>query len=88
MTPTTAARPSRRRASPAVHNFGIQEYMPYAEVVGDVFRINYRREGGHLFIDDTPGISVDIDEEKAKKYPYVMASLPVNRKEDGTLFHW
>jgi len=35
-----------------------------------------------------PGLGVDIDEEKAKEYPYERAYLPVNRKEDGTLFNW
>jgi mannonate dehydratase len=50
--------------------------------------VNYRFEAGHLHVDDTPGIGVDIDEEAAKKYPYSPASLPVARKADGTLFHW
>jgi mannonate dehydratase len=72
----------------AVNNFGIQEYMPHAETVNEVFQINYRYESGFMQIDDSPGIGVDIDEEKAKAYPYSMASLPVNRKTDGTLFHW
>jgi mannonate dehydratase len=72
----------------AVNNFGIQEYMPHADVVREVFKVNYLYDRGFLGIDDSPGIGVDIDEEKAKMYPYVMASLPVNRKLDGTLFHW
>jgi len=72
----------------AVNNFGVQEYMPHVEPCFDVFKINYRYRGGYCTIDDTPGIGVDIDEEKAKKYPYVAASLPVNRRTDGTLFHW
>jgi mannonate dehydratase len=72
----------------AINNFGIQEYMPHADVVGDVFTSDYRYENGCLVVGDTPGIGVDIDEEKAKKYPYAMASLPVNRKLDGTLYHW
>jgi mannonate dehydratase len=72
----------------AINNFGIQEFMPHAEVVNDVFTVNYRYDKGFMQIDDSPGIGVDIDEEKAKLYPYLMASLPVNRKTDGTLFHW
>jgi mannonate dehydratase len=72
----------------AVNNFGVQEYMPHVEPAFDVFKINYRYRGGYCTIDDTPGIGVDIDEEAAKKYPYVAASLPVNRRTDGTLFHW
>jgi mannonate dehydratase len=72
----------------AVNNFGIQEYMPHAEVVHDVFKVNYRCEGGYLRVDDVPGVGVDIDEERAKRYPYVPAALPVNRTLDGTLYHW
>jgi mannonate dehydratase len=72
----------------AINNFGIQEYMPQQDIVNDVFRVNYKYEDGYLTIDDSPGIGVDIDEAKAAKYPYTMASLPVNRKEDGTLFYW
>lgn len=72
----------------AINNFGIQEYMPHQEIVHEVFKINYRFEDGYMYIDDSPGIGVDIDEEKAKKYPYQMASLPINRKIDGTLFYW
>lgn len=72
----------------AINNFGIQEYMPHPARVNEVFRVNYRFEAGHLHIDDTPGIGVDIDEDAAKKFPYSPASLPVARKADGTLFHW
>ena len=72
----------------AVNNFGVQEYMPHVEPAFDVFKVNYRFDRGYCTIDDSPGIGVDIDEEKAKKYPYVAASLPVARRTDGTLFHW
>lgn len=72
----------------AVNNFGIQEYMPHQEIVHEVFTRNYRYENGFMYIDDTPGIGVEIDEEKAAQYPYQMACLPVNRKSDGTMFYW
>ncbi|MDD4032268.1 MAG: D-galactonate dehydratase family protein [Bacteroidales bacterium] len=72
----------------AINNFGLQEYMPHQEIVQEVFRINYQFEDGFLTIDNTPGIGVDIDEEKASKYPYSPASLPINRKMDGTMFYW
>jgi mannonate dehydratase len=72
----------------AINNFGVQEYMPHVDPAFDVFKVNYQFKSGYCTIDDTPGIGVDIDEEKAKKYPYVAASLPVNRRSDGTLFHW
>ncbi|WP_010663296.1 D-mannonate dehydratase ManD [Marinilabilia salmonicolor] len=72
----------------AINNFGIQEYMPHEEIVNEVFKTNYTFEDGYMYIDDTPGIGVDIDEEAAEKFPYNPASLPVNRKADGTLFYW
>ena len=72
----------------AINNFGIQEYMPQQEIVNEVFKINYQYSNGYMVIDDTPGIGVDIDEDSAKKYPYSMASLPVNRKPNGTMFYW
>lgn len=72
----------------AVNNFGIQEYMPHAAIVNEVFRVNYRYARGHMTVDDTPGIGVDIDEAAAARYPYSAASLPVARKLDGTLHYW
>jgi mannonate dehydratase len=72
----------------AINNFGIQEYMPHQEIVHEVFKINYSFKDGYLSIDDSPGIGVDIDEKKALKFPYEKASLPVNRKTDGTMFYW
>lgn len=72
----------------AINNFGIQEYMPHEEIVNEVFKTNYKFEDGYMYIDDTPGIGVDIDEKAAEKFPYSPASLPVNRKADGTLFYW
>jgi len=72
----------------AINNFGIQEYMLHADIVRDVFTTNYSYADGGLTVDDTPGIGVDIDEDRAAKYPYQMASLPVARKLDGTLWNW
>ncbi|MBO8131319.1 MAG: D-galactonate dehydratase family protein [Candidatus Marinimicrobia bacterium] len=72
----------------AINNFGIQEYMPHEEIVFDVFKVNYHYKNGYFYIGDEPGIGVDIDEEKAKKYPYKMASLPINRRFDGTITYW
>ncbi len=72
----------------AINNFGIQEHMPHQAVVGEVFKTNYNFDRGYLTIDDTPGIGVDIDEERAKAFPYSMACLPVARLTDGTLHCW
>jgi mannonate dehydratase len=41
-----------------------------------------------MFVGDTPGHGVDIDEALAAKYPYKPAYLPVARLEDGTMWNW
>ncbi|HCN64946.1 MAG TPA: bifunctional D-altronate/D-mannonate dehydratase [Pseudomonas sp.] len=71
-----------------VPNFGIQEHMPHDPLTEAVFPHAYRFEDGHFTPGDTPGHGVDIDETLAAQYPYKRASLPVNRLEDGTLWHW
>ncbi|MCW2101265.1 UNVERIFIED_ORG: D-mannonate dehydratase [Pseudomonas psychrophila] len=71
-----------------VPNFGIQEHMPHDPLTEAVFPHAYRFEDGHLTPGETPGHGVDIDETLAAQYPYKRASLPVNRLEDGTLWHW
>lgn len=71
-----------------VPNFGIQEYMPHESVTEEVFAHDYRFENGHFVVGEKPGHGVDIDEKAAKNFPYKRASLPVNRLDDGTLWHW
>lgn len=71
-----------------VPNFGIQEHMPHDPLTEAVFPHAYRFADGHFTPGDTPGHGVDIDETLAAQYPYKRASLPVNRLEDGTLWHW
>ena len=72
----------------AINNFGIQEYMGYPKETSDVFSTAYTFSEGHFTLDETPGLGVDFDEEKAKTYPYQKAYLPINRLEDGTLWDW
>jgi mannonate dehydratase len=71
-----------------VPNFGVQEYMRHTAATDAVFPHDYSFERGYLVPGDTPGHGVDIDETLAAKYPYRRAYLPVNRLEDGTLWHW
>ena len=69
-------------------NFGIHEHMPHAPETDAVFPHAYRFDDGYMHPGDVPGHGVDIDEDLAAKYPYRRAYLPVNRLEDGTLYHW
>ncbi|CAN5371298.1 D-galactonate dehydratase family protein [soil metagenome] len=71
-----------------VPNFGIQEYMRHSEETDAVFPHDYSFKEGRLFVGDTPGHGVDIDETLAVKYPYKPAYLPVARLEDGAMWNW
>lgn len=72
----------------AIHNFGIQEHMRHNELTDEVFPHEYYFDDGYLYVTDTPGLGVDIDEVIAQKYTYQQAYLPVNRAIDGTLINW
>jgi mannonate dehydratase len=72
----------------AINNFGIQEYMPHSKETDEVFPHVYRFSDGLLYPGDKPGHGVDFDEKLAAKFPYERAYLPVNRKLDGTMWHW
>ncbi len=72
----------------AINNFGIQEYMRHTPETDAVFPHTYKFDKGYLLPGEGPGLGVDYDEKLAAKWPYERAYLPVNRKLDGTMFHW
>ena len=72
----------------AIHNFGIQEYMPHSETTKSVFRTSYRFENGLLHPGETSGLGVELDEEAAAAHEYQPAYLPVNRLRDGSVHDW
>lgn len=72
----------------AINNFGIQEYMGYDALTMEVFDFKHKFDDGYFYPSEEFGLGVDMDFEKAKKYPYEQAFLPINRLEDGTLYHW
>ena len=72
----------------AIPNFGVQEYMRHTSETDAVFPHDYTYRDGYLLAGESPGHGVDIDENLAARYPYQRAYLPVNRLEDGTLWHW
>jgi len=72
----------------AINNFGIQEYMVHTKETDKVFPHAYSFNEGFLYPGDVPGFGVDYDDTLAAKFPYQRAYLPVNRKEDGTMFNW
>jgi mannonate dehydratase len=72
----------------AVHNFGIQEYMPHSADTDRVFPHTYRFTGGMLHPGEGPGLGVELDETLAATFPYQRAYLPTNRKLDGSVHSW
>lgn len=72
----------------SVPNFGVQEYMRHTEETDAVFPHAYSFAKGVMHPGEAPGLGVEIDEALAAKYEYKRAYLPVNRLEDGSMFHW
>jgi mannonate dehydratase len=72
----------------AINNFGIQEHMLHNTQTEETFAHDYVFREGFMYPGDMAGLGVDIREDIAANFPYQRAYLPVNRKEDGTLFHW
>jgi len=69
-------------------NFGIQEYSGYSAQMLELFKAEFPFADGYLHPSEAPGHGIDLDEELAARLPYQRAYLPVNRLEDGTLWHW
>jgi mannonate dehydratase len=72
----------------AIHNFGIQEYMPHPDAASEVFDVGYRFVDGHFTPGETPGLGVTLDSCAAQKFEYQRAYLPVSRLRDGTMHDW
>ena len=71
-----------------VPNFGVQETTIFSGKALEVFNHHARYERGKAFSEDAPGLGVDVNEEAAREYPYVPASLPHLRDNMGAMFDW
>jgi mannonate dehydratase len=73
----------------AVSNFGIQELALFRPEVQEVFPGCPEVHDGCMWPNDKPGHGVDIDEDKAAKYPYpehiYNGAWPEVRRWDGTV---
>ena len=72
----------------AIHNFGIQEFMPHGELTNAVFEQSFSFADGYLHPGEEPGLGVGLDVDEAGRYPYQSAYLPFNRLHDGTVHDW
>ena len=50
-------------------NFGVQEFSGFTPEEREVFPGAPEARNGYIYLNDKPGLGVDIDEEAAKKYP-------------------
>lgn len=70
----------------AIHNFGIQEAVQFNQATQDVFPGCPTVKQGYMYVNEAPGLGVDLNEELARKFPLPEQPaywLPVRRK-DGT----
>jgi mannonate dehydratase len=72
----------------AVHNFGIQESTQFNQATQDVFPGSPTLKNGYLYVNEAPGLGVDLDEELAKKFPLPENPgywLPVRRRDGSAV---
>ena len=75
----------------ACYNFGIQEQHIFNEAAQEVFQGCLKIEKGYAYANEAPGWGIEVDEEKAKKFPYPESSEPFDfswgntRRRDGTI---
>ena len=69
----------------AVWNFGIQESHFWNEKAQAVFPGCQTYKNGYMYINEGPGLGVDINEKEAAKYPIGTRSNWTLRKGDGTI---
>lgn len=69
----------------AVWNFGIQESHFWNEKAKAVFPGCQTYKNGYMYINEAPGLGVDINEKEAAKYPVGTRSNWTLRKGDGTI---
>lgn len=69
----------------AVWNFGIQESQRFSDKVQEVFPGCPTIKNGYYYVNETPGLGIDINEKEAAKYPIGTKSRWTVRKSDGTL---
>ncbi len=69
----------------AVWNFGIQEAVRFNEQMQEVFSGCPTMKNGYMYVNEVPGLGVDINEKAATKFPITTRSNWQVRKEDGTI---
>jgi mannonate dehydratase len=70
----------------AVPNFGIQEWSGFNPALQEVFSGCPEQKGAYVYPNEKPGWGIDIDEEKASKFPgiHTVPAWTQTRLPDGT----
>ncbi len=70
----------------ACPNFGVQEWSGFPEAVREVFPGCPEVRGGYAYLTEAPGLGVDVDEERAARYPCDdrLPAWTLARRPDGT----
>jgi mannonate dehydratase len=72
-------------------NFGIQEYSPFNERTQQIFHGCPVMKDGYLWVNETPGWGIEVDEKEAAKSPFTQGKGNLNggwgeiRRLDGTV---
>jgi mannonate dehydratase len=69
----------------AIWNFGIQEAVKFSDKLKTVFKGCPTMNNGYLYVNEAPGLGLEIDEKEAAKYPISTKSNWQVRKRDGTI---
>lgn len=72
----------------AIWNFGIQESVNFSERIQEIFPGAPYVENGYMYVNEAPGLGVDINEKVAAKFPIQEVQLnnwTQLRKNDGTV---
>ena len=68
-----------------IPNFGVQEWTRYSEAAHEVVSGICELRDGFVYPNERPGLGMEIDEDKAAKYPYQRAYMPLVRHADGSM---
>jgi mannonate dehydratase len=64
-------------------NFGIQEYSPFNQALQEVFRGCPVLKNGYVYVNESPGWGIEVDEKLAAKYPYGSFEEEEKRRLNG-----
>jgi mannonate dehydratase len=72
----------------AVWNFGIQERVVFSDKLREIFPGAPTMKNGYMYVNEAPGLGVEVNEKLAKKYP--LPDVQLNnwtqvRGNDGTI---